>query len=115
MSQLVCIFISFNFFLFQVWLEQALAVFSKTLKNKYESQLVLRPTSSYKNELLKLIKETGAKSVVWTALYEPYLVKRDNDIRMALESERVTVHEEHSYLLHRPDQVRFGLGFKVFN
>jgi len=89
----------------KVWLEQALAVFSKTLKNKYESQLVLRPTSSYKNELLKLIKETGARSVVWTALYEPYLVKRDNDIRVALESERVTVHEEHSYLLHRPDQV----------
>ena len=89
----------------KVWLEQALHVFSRTLLDKYESRLIFRKTSSYKTELLSLVKETGAKCVVWTALYEPCIVSRDGDIRRGLERAGVEVVEEHSYLLHRPDQV----------
>jgi len=89
----------------KVWLEQALAVFSKTLSERYDSKLILRSCSSYKAELLALIRETGAKTVVWSALYEPQLERRDREIAEHLASVGITVHQEHGYLLHRPDQV----------
>ena len=69
----------------KVWLEQALAVFSQTLFDKYDLKLIFRPTSSYKSELLNIARETGAKTVIWTALYEPYLVDRDRKIKKELE------------------------------
>ena len=89
----------------KVWLEQALAVFSQTLFDKYDLKLIFRPTSSYKSELLNIARETGAKTVIWTALYEPYLVDRDKKIKKEFEKIGVQVHEEHGYLLHRSDQV----------
>merc|ERR1719394_2338660 len=89
----------------KVWLEQALAVFSQTLFDKYDLKLIFRPASSYKSELLNIAREIGAKTVIWTALYEPYLVDRDKKIKKELEKIGVQVHEEHGYLLHRSDQV----------
>ena len=35
--------------------------------------------------LLDLIQETGAKTVVWTALYEPWILKRDQNIESTLK------------------------------
>ena len=90
----------------KVWLEQALDVFSETLFNKYNTKLILRTAESgYKTELLKLVQETGARHVVWSELYEPYLKTRDYDIKTGLEKQGVLVSITHGYLLHRPDQV----------
>lgn len=89
----------------KVWLEQGLHILSRTLQERYESKLIFRKTYSYKSELLNLVRETGAKTVVWTALYEPLLVSRDREIKKALEKIGVEIAEEHGYLLHRPDQV----------
>ena len=89
----------------KVWLEQALGVLSATLRDRFDSRLVLRKCLSYQSELLSIIKETGAKHVVWTALYEPHLETRDAAIKTALRRSGVSVEEEHGYLLHRPDQM----------
>ena len=89
----------------KVWLEQSLHILSQTLLKRYESKLIFRKTDCYKSELLNMVRETGAKTVVWTALYEPFLVSRDGDIKKGLQKFGVEVIEEHGYLLHRPDQV----------
>jgi len=89
----------------KVWLEQALTVFQETLLYKFESKLVLRCTDNTEQELVSLVQETGARDVVWTALYEPHLADRDANIEKALGRLGVRVHVEHSYLLHRPGQV----------
>ena len=89
----------------KVWLEQSLLILSQTLLKRYESKLIFRKTDCYKSELLNMVRETGAKTVVWTALYEPFLVSRDGDIKKGLQKSGVEVIEEHGYLLHRPDQV----------
>jgi len=89
----------------KVWLEQALAVFKQTLIDRYESDMVLRCAGDSGQELLDIVGETGARDVVWTALYEPHLVERDDRIELALGRGGVKVHVEHSYLLHRPGQV----------
>ena len=61
--------------------------------------------------MVMLARETGAKDVVWTALYEPDLKERDEKIERALQRIGVKVHVEHSYLLHRPEQIRVtGVG-----
>ena len=79
---------------------------------------------------IDLLRETGAKTVVWTALYEPWIVDRDLNLKSKLESRGIKVcllnpslilrevfekpqiffsffkvHVEHSYLLHIPDEV----------
>ena len=89
----------------KVWLEQALGVFSATLRERFGSRLILRKCLSSQSELLSLVKETGAKRVVWSALYEPQMQQRDAAIKTALGQAGVSVEEEHGYLLHRPDQL----------
>ena len=89
----------------KVWLEQALAVFAETLRDRFASRLILRKCQSYQSELLSIVKETGARHVVWTALYEPHLETRDAAIKTALGRCGVSVEEEHGYLLRRPDQM----------
>ena len=89
----------------KAWLEQALKVFSQALNDRYGSRLLLRRTGSVHDEMVKLVQETGAKDVVWTALYEPALKERDDRIENSLKKMGVKVTIEHGYLLHRPDLV----------
>ena len=56
----------------KVWLEEALTVF-KQICLPCMSSLVLRCADNSEKELLSIMKETGARDVVWTALYEPHL------------------------------------------
>ena len=90
----------------KVWLRRGLNELNKSLFDRYGSRLILRRCEhSIEQELLNLIKETRAKTIVWTALYEPWIVERDERIRYRLNGLGVKVHTEHSYLLHRPDEV----------
>ena len=74
---------------------------------------MLRCTDNSEQGLLSIMKETGVRDVVWTALYEPHLPERDGAIERALGRIGVRVHVEHSYLLHRPGQVSVdGVGAK---
>ena len=38
-----------------------------------------------------LLRETGAKTVVWTALYEPWIMERDQMLKSKLESRGIKV------------------------
>jgi len=98
----------------RVWLERALAALDSSLANSYNSKLVYRRCDSYEAELVSLVRETGARTVVWSALYEPQLAARDTAVQRALERlPGVTVEVEHSYLLRRPDQVSLaGVGVR---
>jgi len=89
----------------KLWLEQALQVFKTTLLEKYDSKLVLRCSKDSYSELLSLVKETGATDIIWSALYEPHLKERDQSIELGMRKVGVRVHVEHSYLLHRPEQI----------
>ena len=40
----------------------------------------------------ELLQETGAKSVVWTALYEPWIMERDDKLKSKLESRGIKVN-----------------------
>ncbi len=42
-------------------------------------------------EMLRVVRETGAEAVTWNAEYEPALMKRDEAVRSALEEAGVTV------------------------
>jgi len=89
----------------RVWLRRALHQLNQSLVDAYDSRLILRKGSNTLGIINELLQETGAKTVVWTALYEPWLESRDQEIRTKLEKRGVEVHVEHSYLLHRPDEV----------
>jgi len=89
----------------KVWLEQGLDQLSRTLQNKYDSRLILRRTEDSVKEIKQILSATGARSVVWTALYEPILKARDDRIERDLVRMGVEVKIYHSYLLHRPEQI----------
>lgn len=97
----------------KIWLHKSIEKLSESFIDHYQSKLILRKTQSYEVELHQLLKETGAKNLVFTALYEPFLAKRDNRIMKSLEAIGVKSHVFHSYLLHRPDQMCVnGVGFR---
>ena len=90
----------------KVWLERALEELDTSFANTYGSRLILRRCKdSTEQELINVIKETGAKTIIWTALYEPWILERDAKIKYKLNGMGVTVDVEHSYLLHRPDEI----------
>ena len=89
----------------KVWLQRALEELDQSLAKHYGSHLILRKGSDTAQILFDLLQETGAKTVVWTDLYEPWILDRDEIIESKLQSRGIQVHIEHSYLLHRPDEV----------
>ena len=89
----------------KVWLQRALEELDKSLAKHYDSHLILRKGSDTTQILFDLLQESGAKTVIWTTLYEPWILDRDEIIQSKLKSRGIQVHIEHSYLLHRPDEV----------
>ena len=47
-----------------------------------------------------LLRETGAKTVVWTALYEPWIAERDQKLKSKLESRGIKVKPSNLALLN---------------
>ena len=50
---------------------------------------------------IDLLRETGAKTVVWTALYEPWIADRDLNLKSKLESRGIKVCLLNSSLILR--------------
>ena len=48
---------------------------------------------------IDLLRETGAKTVVWTALYEPWIADRDSNLKSKLESRGIKVRLLNSSLI----------------
>jgi len=91
----------------KVWLNRALEELNISLDKHYGSRLILRncETATVEAVFHDLLRETGAKTVVWTALYEPWIMERDQMLKSKLESRGIKVQIEHSYLLHMPSEV----------
>ncbi|XP_069824581.1 deoxyribodipyrimidine photo-lyase-like [Dendropsophus ebraccatus] len=95
------------------WLHHALFQLNKSLIDKFGSHIVFRVTSSCAEELVCLVRETGADTVIVNALYEPWLKERDDLISENLERQRVTFKRCHSYCVHEPYSVSTeGVGLR---
>lgn len=63
--------------------------------------------------LKELVKETGARTVLANALYEPWLKERDDAVVSALQKDGVECRMFHSYCLRDPYSVRTeGVGLR---
>jgi len=78
-------------------------------------RLVLRHGDAVQ-EMLRLVKETGASAVTWNAEYEPDLARRDAAVRKALEEAGVAVRVCADRFLVPPDAVatQQGTPYTVF-
>jgi deoxyribodipyrimidine photolyase len=71
------------------------------------SELVLRDArgGSSAEALFALVAETGASTVAWNDLYEPWWAERDDMVAAMLESVGVRVERFEGNVLHAPDKV----------
>lgn len=76
---------------------------------KQNSRLLFRRGDAL--EILRaLIRETGAKHVVWSRLYDLQSIERDEAVRVGLNMRDVVVHQVNSSLLFEPWTVRTQTG-----
>ncbi|KAM3608883.1 uncharacterized protein V6R79_006216 [Siganus canaliculatus] len=101
------------------WLHQALSCFCSSLE-RIGSHLVLlkadaegSKVGSSLRTLKELVKETGARTVLANALYEPWLKDRDDALVSALQKDGVECKMFHSYCLRDPYSVTTeGVGLR---
>lgn len=101
------------------WLHQALSCLRSSLE-RIGSHLVLLRSAAAPSEagsslqtLEELVKETGARTVMANALYEPWLKQRDQAVAAALRKSDVSCKTFHSYCLREPDSVSTeGVGLR---
>lgn len=95
------------------WLHQALVSLNLSLEQLGSHLVTLKAEPSSLTALQGLIAETGAASVVATALYEPWLKERDDRVWETLEKQGVNCHIYHSYCLRDPYTVTTrGVGLR---
>ena len=96
------------------WLHQSLAALSADLRS-LGSRLVIR-SGSTREALRKLIKETGAKAVLWNRRYEPGITKRDKALKAELRDSGIEAESFNASLLHEPWSIqnKSGNPFQVF-
>jgi len=96
------------------WLHQSLKSLDESLRAT-GSRLIIRRGSTL--ELLQtLIKETGAKSVLWNRRYEPGVIARDKQVKESLHAVGIKAESFNAALLHEPwtIQNQSGKPFQVF-
>ena len=96
------------------WLHQALACLQGALELLGSHLVLLKadPGSSL-GALLGLVGETGARTVLATALYEPWLRERDQRVEAGLRRAGVAWRMVHSYCLRDPYSVSTqGVGLR---
>ncbi|KAK2894463.1 hypothetical protein Q8A67_011692 [Cirrhinus molitorella] len=95
------------------WLHQALVSLNRSLEQRGSHLVTLKAEASSLTALQGLIAETGAASVVATALYEPWLKERDESVWETLEKGGVRCQIYHSYCLRDPYTVSTkGVGLR---
>lgn len=94
-------------------LHQALVSLSRSLEQRGSHLVTLKAETSSLTALQALIAETGAESVVASALYEPWLKERDDSVWETLEKQGVKCHIYHSYCFRDPYTVSTrGVGLR---
>ena len=96
------------------WLHQSLKSLDTALRKK-GSRLILRHGKTLP-VIQSLLKETGAKRIVWNRHYEPAIVERDTRTKKVLREQGVAVESFSGHLLCEPSLIRTQAGepFKVF-
>lgn len=102
------------------WLHEALSCFSASLECIGSHLVFLKAAAvggsqagSSLRTLKDLVKETGAKTVLANAVYEPWLKERDDGLVTALRKDGVDVKMFHSYCLRDPYSVSTeGVGLR---
>jgi len=96
------------------WLHHSLASLARDLKQR-GSRLVLRRGDS-REQLQRLIEQTGATAVYTTRCYSPAAIERDNKIQRALRTADIDFTLYNGNVLVEPDSIhnKAGQPFKVF-
>jgi deoxyribodipyrimidine photo-lyase len=96
------------------WLHHSLDSLAKALET-IGSRLIIRGGPSL-STLRALVRETGAKTVLWNRRYEPAGVARDLRVEESLRADGITVETFNSALLFEPGTVvnQSGRPFQVF-
>ncbi|MFP5509330.1 MAG: cryptochrome/photolyase family protein [Alphaproteobacteria bacterium] len=91
-----------------------LATLETSLRAK-GSRMILRQGPALE-VLRKLIKETGAKTVYWTRLYDPEAQQRDSGVKEALKAEGIAARSFGGHLMFEPWTVETKTGgyYKVY-
>lgn len=114
-----CLNVSSLFKIGKYWLHQALLCFSSSLEHIGSCLVILKAngemtsTESSLKALKELIKQSGARTVLANALYEPWLKERDDLVVSALQKQGVECRMFHSYCLRDPYSVTTeGVGLR---
>jgi deoxyribodipyrimidine photo-lyase len=96
------------------WLHQSLEELRRALL-RLGSNLIIR-VGPAREALLRLAEETGARSIYWSRLYDPALVVRDRELKVALRERGLAVKSFPGNLLFEPWTIQNGSGepFRVF-
>ncbi|XP_053742858.1 deoxyribodipyrimidine photo-lyase isoform X1 [Synchiropus splendidus] len=96
------------------WLHQALSCLCSSLERLGSRLVFSKADASGSGASLKeLAKETGARTVMANALYEPWLKDRDDLVASALQEDGVMLKMFHSYCLRDPYSVStVGVGLR---
>ncbi|XP_041964697.1 deoxyribodipyrimidine photo-lyase [Alosa sapidissima] len=95
------------------WLHQALVCLNQALERIGSHLLTVKAEPSSAEVLQRLVKETGAGTVVATALYEPWLKERDEGVASTLQQQGISWQLHHSYCLRDPYTVTTqGVGLR---
>ncbi|MFO8005618.1 cryptochrome/photolyase family protein [Thioalkalivibrio sp.] len=97
------------------WLHHSLSRMAETLA-QHGSRLILRRGTSL-GTLLDVARETGADAVFWNRLYEPAVIRRDQEIKKNLREAGLVATSFNAALLHEPWRIATGSGdpYKVFS
>ena len=84
------------------WLHHSLASLQQQLKPLGQRLIVRHGPSA--EALLALARETGARAVHYTRLYDPAIRQRDAAVAETLQAAGIETHEHPGYLLREPEQ-----------
>ncbi|MCP5523316.1 MAG: deoxyribodipyrimidine photo-lyase [Verrucomicrobiales bacterium] len=96
------------------WLHQSLKRLDAELR-RHGSRLILRRGTA-EETLLRLLKETGATTVVWNRRYEPGIIARDRRLKETLRGAGFEAESYNGSLLWEPWELRTKTGgpYQVF-
>lgn len=97
------------------WLHNSLTHLDQSLK-EIKSTLILKQGSAF-NILEKLVAEENIEGLYWNRCYEPYAIKRDQQIKEAFTQKNIDVQNFNGNLLFEPWEIKNKQGgfYKVFS
>ncbi|MGB0671519.1 MAG: cryptochrome/photolyase family protein, partial [Rhodospirillales bacterium] len=90
------------------WLHASLTSLARDLEARGASLTLRRGRAEV--ELAALVRETGAKAIVWTRRPEPHYRRQGRLVAEAMDTLQVRVFAEDDFFLHPPDRIKTGQG-----